>query len=257
LLAEYSWLQNADGSWSITDLRAGSPDGVDTLWSIELLQFADAVVAIGGDSPPPADVNDAPAFTSAAAAITLTEWADNSTAEAANTAHVASARITFTDADAGDVHAASFVARGTGYLGQFALTAMDQAADSFDWSFSVTDAAIDYLRAGESLVQKYDVTIDDGHGGRALQTVTITLAGTDDLTTTGKKGPPGKGKGAGNDGGSDSAADIHWFLDGQQDQAPAPQPEHGYGLDLPDVVPAGLAYSPMFGFLFEVGDGRL
>lgn len=43
LSTDYSWFQNTDGSWTITDLRAGSPDGKDTLVSIEFLEFT------GGD----------------------------------------------------------------------------------------------------------------------------------------------------------------------------------------------------------------
>jgi serralysin len=44
---DYSWVKNADGSWAITDLRAGSPDGKDTLVSIELVQFSDGQKAPG------------------------------------------------------------------------------------------------------------------------------------------------------------------------------------------------------------------
>ena len=44
-LGDYSQVQNGDGSWTVTDLRSGSPDGTDTLKSIEYLQFADQTVA--------------------------------------------------------------------------------------------------------------------------------------------------------------------------------------------------------------------
>ena len=46
-LADYSQVHNVDGSWTITDLRSGSPDGTDTLRNVEQLQFNDGVVAIG------------------------------------------------------------------------------------------------------------------------------------------------------------------------------------------------------------------
>ena len=49
----YQVTQNANGSWTITDLRSGSPDGTDTLVNIQLLQFSDATVAIGTVAPPP------------------------------------------------------------------------------------------------------------------------------------------------------------------------------------------------------------
>ena len=49
-----------------------------------------------------------------------------------------------------------------------------------DWQFEVPDADIDFLAAGETLVQTYDVTADDGNGGTTTQTVEVTLTGTND-----------------------------------------------------------------------------
>ena len=43
----YQETQNSDGSWTVTDLRAGSPDGTDTLKNIQYLQFSDKTVALG------------------------------------------------------------------------------------------------------------------------------------------------------------------------------------------------------------------
>ena len=40
----YQVTQNADGSWTVVDLRSGSPDGTDTLRNIEYLQFNDQTV---------------------------------------------------------------------------------------------------------------------------------------------------------------------------------------------------------------------
>ena len=45
-LASYQFVHNANGSWTVTDLRVGHPDGVDTLTNIELIQFSDQTVAI-------------------------------------------------------------------------------------------------------------------------------------------------------------------------------------------------------------------
>ena len=48
-ISDYRQVQNADGSWTITDLRSGSPDGIDTLFGIETLRFgAPASTASGG-----------------------------------------------------------------------------------------------------------------------------------------------------------------------------------------------------------------
>lgn len=43
---DYSWAQGSDGVWTVTDLRAGAPDGIDTLKSIEQLKFSDRVVQL-------------------------------------------------------------------------------------------------------------------------------------------------------------------------------------------------------------------
>lgn len=51
---DYSWVKNSDGSWTVTDLRAGSPDGKDTLIAIELLQFSNGQVTPGAANSPAA-----------------------------------------------------------------------------------------------------------------------------------------------------------------------------------------------------------
>ncbi len=48
-LADYQQTHNSNGSWTIVDLRSGSPDGTDTLQNIELLQFHDGVVSVGAN----------------------------------------------------------------------------------------------------------------------------------------------------------------------------------------------------------------
>jgi len=51
LSTDYSWLRAADGSWTITDLRAGAPDGVDRLINMEWLQFTDRKLALDSTAP--------------------------------------------------------------------------------------------------------------------------------------------------------------------------------------------------------------
>ncbi len=75
----YSWVHNTDGSWTVTDLRSGNPDGVDTLWNIELLQFQDTTVSIDSYTAPLV-TNSAPTMTSTAPSVSLTEWVDKSAA---------------------------------------------------------------------------------------------------------------------------------------------------------------------------------
>ncbi len=55
LRSDYSIVENADGSLTVTDLRTGSPDGTDIVRNTEFLAFADVTVpaAAGGGPFPP------------------------------------------------------------------------------------------------------------------------------------------------------------------------------------------------------------
>src|SRR5437868_6047235 len=89
-----------------------------------------------------------------------------------------SGSITFTDVDTADTHTAAFAPQAAGYLGSFTLdsTSIDTGnGGTVGWSFQVADGATDYLQAGQTLTQKYDVTVSDGHGGTALQTIAVTI----------------------------------------------------------------------------------
>ncbi|WP_139108406.1 VCBS domain-containing protein, partial [Ensifer sp. LC14] len=123
--------------------------------------------------------NDAPVITSGTQSASVTEIADGVAGENANT-HLRGGTVTFDDVDTLDTHSVSFTAQGGSYLGTFALGSVNQAGDSVGWSFQVADGVLDSLHAGETLTQKYDVTVNDGHGGAATQTVTITITGTND-----------------------------------------------------------------------------
>ncbi|MBV1786435.1 DUF4347 domain-containing protein [Marinobacterium sp. D7] len=53
-------------------------------------------------------------------------------------------------------------------------------AGDVSWTFNSDGEAFDYLAAGESLVLTYELTADDGNGGTATRTLTITINGTND-----------------------------------------------------------------------------
>ncbi|HYC44155.1 MAG TPA: VCBS domain-containing protein [Burkholderiales bacterium] len=134
----------------------------------------DVVITIAG-------TNDAPFIRSGPQSGAATEIADNAPGENA-TLHSAAGVMTFTDLDTLDVHGASVAPQdgGAGYRGAFVLGGVDQTANSVGWSFEVADAALDDLQAGQVLTQRYDVTIEDGHGGTSTQTVTIAITGAND-----------------------------------------------------------------------------
>jgi VCBS repeat-containing protein len=179
LMSNFLWTHNADDSWSVT----GS--GIDTLWNIEYLQFDDGTVMIN-EPPPPPPVNTVPVITSGAQSFSFTEWADKSIDETRNTPHTGSGSITFVDPDVNQTHTATVQQQGTNYLGTFTINNVDN--DSVDWTFTVSDSALDYLKKGQRLTQNYDVTIDDEHGGVTSQTIKLTLLGVNDAKAGGKPG---------------------------------------------------------------------
>jgi VCBS repeat-containing protein len=134
--------------------------------------------------------NDAPVITStaAAASATVTELANTTNAPAA-IVDTASGTLTYSDPDLTDSHTVSFAAAAPAvgapaYIGTFALgTVTDSTgtgSGSIGWTFSVPDHALDFLSAGQTLTQIYNVTVADGHGGTIVQPVTVTLTGTND-----------------------------------------------------------------------------
>jgi VCBS repeat-containing protein len=144
-------------------------------------------------------VNDAPTITGATATDSFSERSDKiqDTADKDQ----ASGTIAFADPDLTDTHALSQSMAVFAWSGG-ALTAAQQsalatastlnlvksdstgtAAGSVAWTYSITDAALDFLAAGETLTVSYTLTIDDGHGGTTSQLVTVTVTGTNDVPT--------------------------------------------------------------------------
>ena len=64
--ANYSVTAGTGGSFTVTDLRTGTPDGTDTLQNVELLQFSDITVPPGGGSNQPPVANNDSGFTTPA-----------------------------------------------------------------------------------------------------------------------------------------------------------------------------------------------
>jgi len=115
------------------------------------------------------ELNDFPVITGAVASGTVTE-------DALPTA--ASGTIDFADEDLADTHTVSVTPDGTGYLGTLTADVTDPATgDGFGqvaWNYAVANPELQFLAAGQVLTQTYTVAIDDGVGGIATQTITIT-----------------------------------------------------------------------------------
>ncbi len=132
--------------------------------------------------------------------------------------------ITFADVDLSDSHTVSATPQAVGYVGTF-TPSIASGSDStggvngtVSWTFSVDDSAIDYLAVGESLVQKYDVKVDDGNGGSIIQTITVTINGTNDAPTIsahtdGAVTEDGGVQGSGHEAGTESTNGTITFAD--------------------------------------------
>ncbi len=122
----------------------------------------------------------------------VVERADLSPNENTNPPHIQVGNIKFRDLNARDFHKAIFaplsvtndgVSQPLGpgaFLGSFVLGKVNQVTNAVTWKFSVNDSAIDFLAVGQTIIQKYKITISDGHGGKATQIVAIRIIGTND-----------------------------------------------------------------------------
>jgi len=120
--------------------------------------------------------NDAPVIGSGDTTGGVTELTDADPGENSDNL-TDSGSLAFTDVDLTDTHTVNSDDNGPGYIGSFDAVINGGA---IDWSFTVNDSLLDSLGAGETLVQSYDVTVDDLNGGTDTQTVTITITGTND-----------------------------------------------------------------------------
>jgi len=92
--------------------------------------------------------------------------------------------ITFTDVDLTDVHTVTVVNVGTPLGALVAVknsdTTITGTGGELTWTYTVADSAVEYLKAGETRVEQFTVTVDDGHSGVVNRTVSVTITGAND-----------------------------------------------------------------------------
>ncbi|EPE93586.1 VCBS domain-containing protein, partial [Rhizobium grahamii] len=96
----------------------------------------------------------------------------------------ATGTINFNDVDLIDTHTTTVAAPSGSLLGTFALAPVTEspttAGGSVGWTYTINNAAAQFLGQGETRQETYQVTITDGHGGTITQPVTVTITGTND-----------------------------------------------------------------------------
>ncbi len=94
--------------------------------------------------------------------------------------------IKFTDGNSSDTHSVSVVTNSN--IGTFTASLGAEPSGgnpgTVNWNYTVNESAIQFLAAGQQLVQTYTVNIDDHHGGITPQTITVTLTGANDAPVT-------------------------------------------------------------------------
>ncbi|MBN8534561.1 MAG: VCBS domain-containing protein, partial [Rhizobiales bacterium] len=199
--ADYTITQNANGSFTVLDNRPGSPDGRDTLWSIEVFRFA-APGGSGTVDVPWTDVvlRDAPT------ASLIGADSNSAALDETNAPLTATGTLTVRDADVADtVTAAVQSVSASGPLGALTnpqllamfgvaptgtgtspLTADPTETSNLTWNFASTPIAFDYLATGQTLTLTYTITLTDTLSGLVTPTtVNITITGTNDAPTLG------------------------------------------------------------------------
>ena len=93
--------------------------------------------------------------------------------------------ITFTDTEWDQAHSVNAVPSSGNAFGGILSAVVSNAATgdgagTVSWSYRVANSSTQHLAAGETSTESFLITIDDGHGGVAEQTVSITITGTND-----------------------------------------------------------------------------
>ncbi len=142
---------------------------------------------------------DKPVITSGAQSGSVTEDADGSLLENAETHHQSGA-VTFTDVDLSDAETRSITntvvtatlangytltaAQHDALVNAFTLDAATHSSvtgnGTIGWHYDIADSAIDFLGASDQVVLTYTVQVDDGNGGTKSQDVTVTVHGAED-----------------------------------------------------------------------------
>ena len=96
-----------------------------------------------------------------------------------------SGNISFSDADLNDSHIISAITPAAGALGTLTASVSTDTTGSgvggvVSWNYNVAAAAVEYLVADETKVERFDVTLDDLHGGLITEQIEVTITGASD-----------------------------------------------------------------------------
>ncbi|WP_094847055.1 retention module-containing protein [Bordetella genomosp. 9] len=106
-----------------------------------------------------------------------------------------SGQLAVSDTDKSDTHSWSVSGEPKG---QYGTISVDQAGK---WTYTVDQQATQALAKDQQVQETFHILVDDGHGGTAVQDVTITITGTNDVPVlTSGTGEVTEDQNVGNDG---------------------------------------------------------
>ncbi len=137
--------------------------------------------------------NHNPSFTGPAASASFSETSGTTGSSAL---HTLSGLLNFKDSDKTDTHttSASLLSAAWSSGGSVPMSSLNDLTNAVTstivsdssgsgqirWSFAAPDSDFDFLATNERLVLTYNVTVTDNHGATAVQTVTVTVTGSED-----------------------------------------------------------------------------
>ena len=137
--------------------------------------------------------NHSPVFTSSSATGSFSE---NTNTTGSTALHTLTGTMNFTDSDHSDTHTTTATLHSATVSGgtvipasvlthfQAAMTSVkvsdSNGSGKIKWTFADADNDFDFLAKNQTLTLTYDIKVSDNHGGSVIQTVKITVTGTDD-----------------------------------------------------------------------------
>ena len=104
---------------------------------------------------------------------------------------MATGQVLFNDVDVGDTHSALFTKTSGSLSGsQFQLVSpvtepTGNAGGAASWTYRVPSSSTQFLAEGQQVTETFDVTIMDAAGATVVQTITVTVTGTNDVPVVG------------------------------------------------------------------------
>jgi VCBS repeat-containing protein len=177
----------SDGSYSYaanSDATSGDDEFTYTLTDGTSISTATLTISVTEVA------NNAPTITAQTdVAGAVTEITDGASGEGTNDlTDTGSFTIADLDNDSVSVSTAEGTtdAVGGSFLGALTATVADDTDDGsgqINWTYTVADADVEYLEAGETVTETFTVTVSDGNGGTVDQTVTVVITGANDAPT--------------------------------------------------------------------------